>query len=84
MPVGLDESEEDGEFDECTNSKIHSTHDASDSRCDQCDVLFNVLLVYHNELTDTQKASIKSKVPNIEHIVDTLCSESLPSHASGI
>jgi hypothetical protein len=86
MPVGLDESdlEEDGEFDECIDSKTHTTQDTSDSRCDQCDVLFNMLLVYHNELTDTQKLSIKSKVPNIEHIFDTLCSESLPSHASGL
>lgn len=74
---------DDDELDECTDSQTRSTQETVDNRCDQCDVLFNVLLVYHNELTDTQKLSIKSKVPNIEHIFDTLCSESLPSHASG-
>jgi len=81
LPIGLDDSDSEDDV-ERTDSKTRGTCDTSDSRCDQCDVLFNVLLVYHNELTDTQKLSIKSKVPNIEHIFDTLCSESLPSHAS--
>lgn len=77
MPVGLEESDDD-ELDELETQSIQPTLD----RCDQCDVLFNVLLAYHNELTDVQKHSIKSKIPNIEHIFDTICSESLASSAS--
>jgi hypothetical protein len=80
MPVGLEESDDDDDLDAYIDSETRSTQDTD--RCAQCDVLFNLLLVYHNELTDVQKHSIKSKVPNIEHIFDTICSESLPSHIS--
>lgn len=79
MPIGLEESDDD-EIDE---QEIGiETESSTGGKCSQCDVLFHLLLTYHNELTDTQKLNIKTKVPNIENIFDTLCSESLPSCAS--
>jgi integrase/recombinase XerD len=78
MPIGLEESDDDDEIER--ESQIEA--ESSGGKCAQCDVLFHLLMTYHGELTDTQKLNIKTKVPNIENIFDTLCSESLPSHTS--
>lgn len=77
MPIGLEES--DNEEVIIDNDPIETE---SSGKCAQCDVLFHLLLTYHSELTDTQKLNIKTKVPNIETIFDTMCSESLPSCTS--
>lgn len=76
MPIGLEESDNE---EDIIDDPIETE---SSGKCAQCDVLFHLLLTYHSELTDTQKLNIKIKVPNIENIFDTMCSESLPSCAS--
>jgi integrase len=80
MPIGFEEEESDdnNEIEQVSQIEEESTG----TKCAQCDVLFHLLMTYHGELTDTQKLNIKTKVPNIENIFDTLCSESLPSHTS--
>jgi hypothetical protein len=80
MPIGLEEEEVELENDEIIEEV--EIENSVGGKCAQCDVLFHLLLTYHSELTDTQKLNIKTKVPNIENIFDTMCSESLPSCVS--
>lgn len=77
LPAGLEESDNE----EIEEENIIETESSAGGKCSQCDVLFHLLLTYHNELTDTQKLNIKTKVPNIENIFDTLCSESLATES---
>ena len=77
LPVGLVEESDNEEIEE----NVIETESSVGGKCAQCDVLFHLLLTYHNELTDTQKLNIKTKVPNIENIFDTLCSESLATES---
>ena len=72
IPIGLEEESDNDEEEE----QIEPENSVG-GKCSQCDVLFHLLLTYHSELTDAQKLNIKTKVPNIEHIFDTMCSESL-------
>jgi integrase len=72
LPRGLVESHDDQ-----TERGLDQSDDEDEEKCAACDVLFHVVLAYHSELTDTQKANIKHKIPNIENIFDTMCSESL-------
>lgn len=43
------------------------------------DVLINILLTYHNILSDDQKLEIKNKIPNIEEIFNIICDYSVNS-----
>lgn len=72
MPVGLEDDSDESDDEEGSVA-------SPDDKCAQCDVLFHLLLVYHRELTDSQKANIKMAVPNIENIFDTMCASSLPT-----
>ena len=79
MPIGLEESDNDDD-----NIELEENMEETEStigKCEQCDVLFHLLLTYHSELTDVQKLNIKTKVPNIENIFDTICLESLATES---